>query len=159
MSHAERDNREDRHPIPTWDGSPHGWQRYVEQVRLWKLGENLDVKYSLAARLIGRMSGSARRACINMESAALQPIRGAAAEIDADDVVRQAAVEENLSAGIENVMERLRSVLVPEPMVSRGQAMTDFFKSQRFVRRPGQRMTEFCGLFEEGLERLRQDGA
>ena len=36
--------------------------------------------------------------------------------------------------------------------------MTDFFKGNRYQRRPGQRMTEFTAIFEEGLERLRREG-
>ena len=32
--------------IPTWDGNPGTWARFFEEVRIWKLSINLDVKYS-----------------------------------------------------------------------------------------------------------------
>ena len=80
---ADRDYEDkSRQIIPSWDGSPAGWQRYQEQVRLWRLGENLDVRYSVAARLVSRLSGAARRACINMPDASLMPRRGRAAVMD-----------------------------------------------------------------------------
>ena len=157
MATFDRDDNH-RHPIPTWDGAPQGWQKYVEQVRLWQLGENLDVKFSLAARLISRMSGSARRACINMPAADLMPVRGFAGVDDEAGGEIAESVLENLAAGIENVMKKLKENLHPEPLVSRGEALSAFFKSSRYTRRLGMRFTEYNTLFEEGLEKMRTEG-
>ena len=143
------------HNIPTWDGHPSYWTRYQESVRIWLLSENLDVRYSLAARLIARLTGAARRCCINMSENDLMPIRGADATYDTAGILLTTRVEEDLRFGITNVIDRLRSQLQPEPLVSRGEAMTAFFKGNKYYRKPGMRMTEFVSLFEEGLERLR----
>ena len=112
-----------RHVIPSWDGNPAGWQCYQEQVRIWRLGENLGVRYSLAARLISRLSGAARRACISMPDEDLMPIRGVSEERDANGDITVYEIEADLSAGISNVMKRLRGQLHPEPVVSRGGAL------------------------------------
>ena len=61
--------------IPTWDGNPGTWARFYEEVRIWKLSINLDVKYSQAARLIGRLTGSAKRACMSLTDEDLLPQR------------------------------------------------------------------------------------
>lgn len=139
------------HNIPSLDGHPSTWSRYKEAVHIWTLSENLDVKFSMAARLISRSSGAARRCCINMPKSELMPVRGQDAEYDADGVVVTAAADEDLEAGINNVMERLHTQLQPEPLISRGEALTAFFKGNTYYRRPGMRMTEFVALFEEGL--------
>merc|ERR1712214_244899 len=126
---------------------------------MWRLGENLDVKYSLAARLVSRLSGAARRACVNMPESSLMPVRGADAVMASDGrTVETPAMEEDLAAGITAVMEKLKQMLHPEPLVSRGEALSAFFKGSRYHRRHGQRLTEFIAIFEEGLERLRQEG-
>ena len=146
------------HNIPGWDGHPSTWSRYKESVRIWALSENLDVRFSMAARLISRLTGAARRCTVNMSRVELMPIKGQEAQHDDDGVIVKPAIPEDLEYGINNVMERLRSQLQPEPLISRGEAMTSFFKGNRYYRRAGMRMTEFVALFEEGLERLRTEG-
>ena len=37
--------------LPQWDGDPSGWRDYQQEVRLHKTGENLEVNWSVAARL------------------------------------------------------------------------------------------------------------
>lgn len=34
---------------PGWDGDPSGWPSYVDEMRVWKLGENLAIGQALAA--------------------------------------------------------------------------------------------------------------
>ena len=43
---------------------------------MWRLGENLNVKYSLAARLLSGMSGPARMTCMTMDADQLHPPPG-----------------------------------------------------------------------------------
>ena len=87
------------------------------------------------------------------------PVRGADAIMAPDGrTVQTPAVEEDLAAGINAVMEKLKQSLHPEPLVSRGEALSALFKGSRYHRRHGQRMTELIAIFEEGLERLRQEG-
>ena len=69
------ENRNDDAHIPSWDGNPATWQRYREDVRVWKLGLNLDVPYSIAARMIMKLKGAARRKAITLKDEDLQGIR------------------------------------------------------------------------------------
>ena len=51
-----------RNFVPQWDGNPTSWRRYKDEVRVWLLAERTDnISYSLAARLIQRLTGAARR--------------------------------------------------------------------------------------------------
>jgi hypothetical protein len=45
---------------PSWDGNPSTYVKYSEDCRMWLLGQNLDVPYSLAARMAMELTGSAR---------------------------------------------------------------------------------------------------
>ena len=42
----------DRRHIPTWNGNAAKWESFRDEIRVWRLGENLNVKYSMAARLL-----------------------------------------------------------------------------------------------------------
>ena len=46
--------------IPCWDGDPTKWRRYKRDVEIWLEGDNLEVGYSVAARMVQRFSGTAR---------------------------------------------------------------------------------------------------
>ena len=51
--------------VPAWDGNPANWRRYRDEVRVWLLAERTDnISYSLAARLIQRLTGAARRVAL-----------------------------------------------------------------------------------------------
>ena len=67
------DGRDDRRFVPGWDGNPNTWRRYRDEVRVWLLGEKTDVEYSLAARLVQRLSGAARRAALTLTDEELPP--------------------------------------------------------------------------------------
>ena len=43
----------ERMSLPQWDGDPSGWRDYQQEVCLYKTGENLEVNWSVAARLVG----------------------------------------------------------------------------------------------------------
>ena len=45
--------KSERMSLPQWDGDPSGWRDYQQEVRLYKTGENLEVNWSVAARLVG----------------------------------------------------------------------------------------------------------
>ena len=48
----------DRRHIATWNGNAAKWESSRDEIRVWRLGENLNVKCSLAARLVSGLSGS-----------------------------------------------------------------------------------------------------
>ena len=43
---------------------------------MWRHGENFNVKYSLAARLVSGLSGPARMTCVTMDADQLHPPSG-----------------------------------------------------------------------------------
>ena len=44
--------KSERMSLPQWDGDPSDWRDYQQEVRLYKTGENLEVNWSVAARLV-----------------------------------------------------------------------------------------------------------
>ena len=89
---GDRDTRQN--DPPSWDGNTTTWRHYQDEVRIWTLGQDLDVTYCLASRLIRNLSGAARRAALTVAE---------------DDLL---AIERNKKAGIQNVMAKLRETLV-----------------------------------------------
>ena len=85
---------------PGWDGNPQTWRRYKDEVRIWLLAERVEgVEYSLAARLVQRLSGAARRAALGLTDAELMGDPPRAAVTDADGEVITAAVPADGRAG------------------------------------------------------------
>ena len=82
------DEHNDRSRIPGWDGNPATFATYRDEVRIWQLGENLDVHYSLAARLIQRLSGAAERRGLSMPDMELMPFRPTRTEEGPPDLAR-----------------------------------------------------------------------
>ena len=50
-----------RSPVPSWDGNPDRWVEYRDEVSLWLMAEDLEKTYSVAVRLVQRMTGSAKK--------------------------------------------------------------------------------------------------
>ena len=97
------------------------------------MGENLDVKYCIAARLIQNLSGAARRAALQLTDEELK------------------AKPDDPAAGIKAVLEHLRKVFSPDPLLRKAQTLSEFFGSRRYYRRQGQRMTDYVTTFDEGV--------
>ena len=74
---------------------------FHDEIRVWRLGEDLNVKYSLAARLVSGLSGPARMTCISMDADQLHPPPG--------DGLVATADERRIIAGLDNVMSVLQS--------------------------------------------------
>ena len=97
----------DRRHIPTWNGNAAKWESFREEIRVWRLGENLNVKYRLAAKLVSGLSGPARMTCMTMDADQLHPPPG-------DGPVATADERQNI-AGLDNVM----NVLQLSPLVKK----------------------------------------
>ena len=139
--------------VPQWDGNPVSWRRYRDEVRVWLLAESTDnISYSLAARLIQRFTGAARRVALGMPDS----------ELIADAAVAATETEPGIpgdaTAGVRRLLGRLESALTPEVSVRRGASMADFFLSRKFSRRLGERMSEFAVRFDDGVNSLADDG-
>ncbi len=139
--------------VPTWDGNPIGYKAYKDSVRIWLLGEKLDVEYSLAARLVQNLSGSARTLGNSMLDEELMP-----------DPVPTGDGEEppehkkrRLLAGIDRLLKKLEQ-LRPEGPVRKGMTMFEFFRSTKWWRRPQERIHEYMARFDMGVKQLFDDG-
>ena len=67
---ADMEPKSERMSLPQWDGDPSDYQ---QEVRLYKTGENLEVNWSVAARLVGGLKGAARRVGLAMTDQELLP--------------------------------------------------------------------------------------
>ena len=77
---------------------------------------------------------------------------------DGDDQAAPAvATRAELTAGVTRLMERLQA-LAPQMHQRRGTYMREFFKDERYARKPGERLTDWMPRWDLGLERLRRDG-
>ena len=138
--------------IPRWDGNPGTFRIYVQEVELWAMTEDLNVRYAIAARLVQNLTGAARRACQGMTKAELSPLS------PLHDEVGNLIMEGDPSAGITNVLNRLKEKLGPQTTVRKGQSLSEFFRSKRYHRASTERVSDWLTRFEEGLNRLRDDG-
>ena len=68
--------RPQTHTYLTWNGNAAKWESFRDEIRVWRLGENLNVKYSLTARLVSGLSGPARMTCMTMDADQLHPPPG-----------------------------------------------------------------------------------
>ena len=59
--------------LPQCDDDPSGWRDYQQEARLYKTSENLEVNWSVAARLVGGLRGAARRVGLAMADQELLP--------------------------------------------------------------------------------------
>ena len=102
--------------IPAWDGTPSRWRRYKQDVELWLEGEDLDVRFSLAARMVTKLSGTARTQARLIPLEELRPVRGRMATpvlVGEDGTVEAEAVEgrpPDLRAGINILMIELENM-------------------------------------------------
>ena len=152
-------NRGDRVFVPSWDGNPHGWRRYRDEVRIWLLSERTTgIDYSLVARLVQRLSGAACRAAMILSDDELMPDPGAVAQTDADGAVLVPAAPADPRAGVRREFKRLEDSLTPEITVRRGASMMDFFGTGKIHRRAGERISEYSIRFDEGVNNFKDDG-
>ena len=110
------------------------------------------MKCAIAARLVQNLTGAARRACQGMTKAELSPLS------PLHDEVGNLIMEGDPSAGITNVLNRLKEKLGPQTTVRKGQSLSEFFRSKRYHRANTERVSDWLTRFEEGLNRLRDDG-
>ena len=126
--------------IPGWDGNPSSWETYKQEVRIWKLGTDFSVKYSPAARLLAKLTGSARRVAYAIKD---EDLKG---------------TEERPHKGVEAIMTLLEQNLSGEKEVRKGESMEDFFAGHKFARRTGERITDWISRWDEGVRKLSDDG-
>ena len=144
--------------VPLWNGDPTAWKGYEDEVRVWLLAEKTDVTYSLAARLIQRLGGAARRTALAMTEQELEA-DPAVPEIYGEDYnILQDRVPGSPRAGVERLPQKLETALTSELAVRQGATMYEFFGTRSYHRKVGERMTEHSTRFDEGVNLLKDDG-
>ena len=140
----------ERMSLPQWDGDPSGWRDYQQEVRLYKTGENLEVNWSVAARLVGGLRGAARRVGLAMTDQELLPT----ARNITDNWERKA---DRNRRGIEALMARLEAELGQQRPQKKGESLEMFFASNKLQRKRGERITDYITRFEEGIKTLQDN--
>ena len=139
---------EDKHSwdrVPAWDGDKRQWKRYLRDVELYLEIEKLDVGFSHGARLLSRLTGSARRYAKTIE---LNQIRRSTGT---DEDTR-----EGKTAGVKHLLRSLERAMGTEDATKKGQAQQFFYKKLR--RRPGQAMAEWVNVFENAVLHMKAQG-
>ena len=109
---------------------------YKDELRVWRLSVNLSSNYSMAARLISGLSGTARRVAIQMTEEQLVPTayhpaqEGQMAQLNVDWAATN-------TAGVQGLLDHLALHLQPQRVVHKGQTMNEFFMSKKHYRRQG----------------------
>jgi hypothetical protein len=129
--------------------------RFRDEVRIWLLAEDMDVGHCVAARLISALSGSARRATISMPDTDLMPTVMAPGPGGAVGTTVDRAASNR--TGVRNVMAKLELDLGQQKPERKGETLHEFFATNRYHRRSGERVTDWCTRFEEGLSKLKED--
>lgn len=114
------------------------------------LGERMDVERSLAARLISQLHGPARRAAMALSDEDLQPMQHQPPILGDNGATLRAEIAADLKHGIKNVLNKLGR---RPPRRSSATGV-----SRRYWRKNGERMTEYSVRFDEGLQKLGDDG-
>ena len=112
---------------------------------MWRLGENLNVKYSLAATLVSGLSGLARLTCIIMDAEQLHPPAG-------DGPVAPEHFR------LDNVMNVLRLSLVEKLPACKHGLLHAIFPSDSLARTKGEPIAMWLVRYYEQLGKLKRVG-
>ena len=131
------------------------------KVRVWRLGENFNVNYSLGARMVAGLSGRARTLCMRMAATDMHP--AAPIQDPEDEEPYTQALEPyggqvntyRNSLGLDNVVQLLST----SPLVKKRPArLHAFFRDNSFASRQGEPITTWLVRYKEALGRLKTVG-
>ena len=118
---------------------------------MWRLAENLNVKYSLAAKLVSGLSSPARMTCMTMDADQLHPPPG-------DGPVATADERQNV-AGLDNVMNVLQSSPLVKKISARKNALLHaFFRDDSLARTKSEPIAMWLVRYNEQLGKLNRVG-
>ena len=140
----------DRRHIPTWNGNAAKWESFRDEIRVWRLGENLNVKYSLAAKLVSGLSGPARMTCMTIDADQLHPPPG-------DGPVAAADERRNI-ASLDNVMSVLQTSPLVKMLPARKNILHSFFRNDSLARTKGEPIAMWLVRYNEQLGKLNRVG-
>ncbi len=101
--------------VPIWDGRPESFPGFEDEISLFVLGENLDVRISLAARVAQKLRGESRRIALGMKHD-LFPVSNSGSEDDGAGDRRKLPARSHEAAnrlGIQRLLARLKKDLQP----------------------------------------------
>ena len=133
------------HRVPAWDGDKRQWKRYLRDVELCLETEKLDVDFSHGARLLSRLTGSARKYTETIETDTIRRSTGA----DKD-------TREGIVTGVKYLLKSLQRALGMEDATKKRQVHEFFYK--KLQRRPGQPMAEWVTVFEKAVPDMKAEG-
>ena len=99
--------------IPAWDGDERQWKRHLRDVELYLETEKIDVDFSHGARLLSRLTGSARKYAEILD----QIRRSTGADKD---------TREGMTAGVKQVLRSLERATGLEDSTKKGHVQ-EFF--------------------------------
>ena len=111
---------------------------------MWQLGESLDVSYVVSARLIGQLSGPARRACMRMTRQQLFPVRDTRSESN--------------EAGLKVVLKHLEDTFCQKRVSKKGEVLSEFIAGHKAHRRRGERISDWLVRYQECMDALADVG-
>ena len=127
-------------------------------------GENLEVSYSIAARMVQKLTGTARNRVDLIPLEELRPIRGSPATeaVVSDEELGIAAqpaapaIAADWAAGIKRLMKELEAMPGIPIIAKKGATREWFYKT--LSRRPGEAMGAWLTRFRLALQRCADDG-
>ena len=131
--------------VPAWEGDKRQWKRCLRDVELCLETEKLDVDFSHGARLLSRLTGSARKYAETIER----------------DTIRRPTGEnrdsrEGMVAGVKYLLKSLERSMGMEDATKKGQVQEFFYK--KLQRRPGQLTAEWVNVFEKAVLDMKAEG-
>ena len=127
--------------IPCWSGSKKLWKAFQRDVEIWIETEKLDVDFSFAARLLRRLSGTAKRFGDNIE---LSKFRGGEG-----NETNARTSRSQMTAGITALMKHLEDSVGMESATRAGEMQEFFYK--RLRRRAGQAMSDWVNVYDKAM--------
>ena len=121
------------------------WKRYLRDVKLYLETEKLDVDFSHGARLLSRLTGSARKYAETIELDQIRRSTGA----DKD-------TREGMIAGVKHRQKSLERAMGLEDATKKEQVQQFFYK--KLQRRRGQPMAEWVNVFEKAVLDMEAEG-
>ena len=129
-----------RSGVCAWNGNAAKWESFRDEIRVWRLGENLNVKHSQACLWVVRFCAK----CMTMDADQLHPPPG-------DGPVATANERRNI-ASLDNVMNVLQlSTLVKKLLARRNELLHAFFRDGSLARTKGEPIAMWLVRYNEQL--------
>ena len=131
---------DDRDNTPGWNGDPATWDDFEEEVRFFKLASDMTRSRSFAASIVMKLTGTAKSVAKEIPDTDLLPFVVIAAVAGVEQERKPHHWADANALGIRNLMTKLKEHLCIQKPIMKAQRLAEFFESQRYWRKRGQRM-------------------